>query len=209
MDKEKCLINILEYYEMLESDFNNFMNYIELKPENYYITSNQSIKQLETVGDEFERICKIICGFNLENKKDIIDYSVVVFENIKDISKTKVIVENPSNIVLEPFKGWCEESPYNLFWWKSYVDIKNNRIKNFKQGNLENLLNALAGLYFMDLYLVKKLNTNDYIFEFAYKLSKLFKIDEFDLGYKIVRDDKEIQDDKNKRDFEERFWEIS
>ena len=53
-------------------------------------------------------------------------------------------------IELTPWKRW--ENQENPDWWKRYNNVKHERNANFKDANLENTLNAVAGLFCLVLY---------------------------------------------------------
>ncbi|MDA3892066.1 MAG: hypothetical protein PF517_10430 [Salinivirgaceae bacterium] len=48
-------------------------------------------------------------------------------------------------LIFEPFKAWQKQKG-NLAWYTAYNESKHNRHDKFKYANLENLLNAIAGL---------------------------------------------------------------
>ena len=51
--------------------------------------------------------------------------------------------------ILEPFKL---NSKNQLEWWHSHNCLKHNRIKDFQTATFKNLINALAGLYLLEIY---------------------------------------------------------
>ena len=38
-------------------------------------------------------------------------------------------------------------------WYNAYNKIKHDRVKNFKQANVDNLINSLAALFMLNIYL--------------------------------------------------------
>ena len=46
----------------------------------------------------------------------------------------------------KPFEAWDAYIYRPLAWYQSYNNVKHNRYDNFNEANLENLMNALAGL---------------------------------------------------------------
>ena len=67
-------------------------------------------------------------------------------------------------------------------WWNDYNQLKHNRVINYKLANLGNVLNALAGLYILEL-LYKDIIIEKYrsIFDYA----EDYYID-YDLNYKSI-----------------------
>lgn len=57
---------------------------------------------------------------------------------------------------VQPFKNWSPNPAYNSpDWWSPYNRVKHERLENFRDANLKNVANALAGLYILESYLVK------------------------------------------------------
>lgn len=59
-----------------------------------------------------------------------------------------------TDIDVEPWSEWWMDGPVGrvrsgsiLSWWKSYNAVKHNRLENYGQANLINLINAFAGLF--------------------------------------------------------------
>jgi hypothetical protein len=61
-----------------------------------------------------------------------------------------------SDINLIPFNTWEKENSINPVWYKAYNDIKHNRNNtNLENANFKNIINGLAGLFILNLYLRK------------------------------------------------------
>ena len=58
-------------------------------------------------------------------------------------------------------------------WWSPYNRVKHERIDNFRNANLKNVANALAGLYILELYLVKFIGNRDRDLDVPNDISKL------------------------------------
>ena len=123
--------------------------------------SNGVIELFLSVCSEFENLCKEITSIRKVKKKDgtgnrnakISDFSKSYFYggkakvNIDDI----IVGLRNTNIEYKPFAGWGDD-PYTMPWWTSYNHVKHDRTKKYCEGNLENLLKAMAALYFMECY---------------------------------------------------------
>ena len=58
-------------------------------------------------------------------------------------------------LTMHPWEEWANgQSP---FWWRAYTDVKHQRDTQFRQANLKNMLNAVAGLFVACLFLYKEL----------------------------------------------------
>lgn len=178
MERRYFLSNCWKYYTVLEEDFFGLSRYIDIREVNYCCCSDEIIKQFLAVGSEFDNICKVVCGFNLGDYKNIKNYADWINDNIDQINDKKIIMlESTKNIELFPFKDWNIDEPGKLFWWKAYNEVKHNRIENYIEGNLKNLMNSLAALYFMLMYLAKKIGEENNDIDVPNSRSRLFRID--------------------------------
>lgn len=145
--------NFWEYYLLLEKDFINTLNYVELSEKNFTTYSKEYIKLYQTICSEMDVIFKLVCGFDTNAYKKITNYSTKLLREFGDIVNVKIDVRR-TNIVLQPFMGWKPEE--SIDWWTGYNKIKHNRIINIEQANLRNVLNSLSALYLLEKYLFRK-----------------------------------------------------
>ena len=75
------------------------------------------------------------------------------------LSKKKVIVSAPNfyfndenNKVLTPLKKANKRGSSSSKWLIAYQAVKHNRNNSLSKGNLKNLIEALAGLYVLNIY---------------------------------------------------------
>ena len=68
-------------------------------------------------------------------------------------------------------------------WWEAYGLIKHQRSENYNEGNLGNLLNAMAALYYLERFKYREIARNNpetkYLFDVPPDISKLFYIHDF------------------------------
>lgn len=186
MTRNEFLKNYWKYYKMIERNVIEIERYVKFIPSNFKTCSDEIIKYLQIICSEFEIICKLIC--NISGKKRIDFYLSYFMENIKDFESIKVKLYD---IELKPFQIIMigkEKQTKNLAWWKSYNNIKHNRFNNYTDGNLENLLNAIAALYYLEMYYIKYLGKINIDFEFPDEDSKFFNIVGWDNSYFKVRE---------------------
>lgn len=173
MDREKFCDTYWNYYLVLEKDFLKIERFITFDlGDNFLYDDNKSIenygnsltysvefiKQYQAICSEVDVILKAICEeLGNSNAGNMIAYtSTILNHNIwMRIVNQKVKMKN---IELYPFKDWRDgnRDEYNApHWWPQYNDVKHHRAEQYKEANLKNVLNALAGLYILENYLVK------------------------------------------------------
>ena len=145
------------YYLNLEEKFINTTKYVEVTKDNYFSYSIEYTSLLLNICSEIDVIFKEICNFNQSDHKCINDYFKVVNTKFSNIFKEKV-TSSFDSIELTPFCGWTSED--RPVWWENYNNVKHGRLENFNRGNLKNVLNALAGLYILERYLLKNIADN-------------------------------------------------
>ena len=154
MDRTIFLQRYWNYYSKLEQDCVSLSQYVEFRESNFNTCSNVLIGQMLNVGAEFDHFCKIVCGLDTNKRPNIADYAEYLLSKIENLNEIRVHVQGTS-IELFPFKDWSKSTAGQLFWWDAYNKVKHNREEYYEQGNLENLLNALAALYFLEMYYVR------------------------------------------------------
>lgn len=162
-----------EYYRVLEEDFFGVMRYIELdlgdnalysgtaacNIGNSMTYSIEFVKQYQSISSATEDILKSICAqlgrANAENMER--DYTPIILGDtfFQKIANQKVKVHQQE---LQPFMNWSITPYKSPEWWKAYNDVKHNRNAEFKKANMKNVLNTLAGLYILNMYLVKNIS---------------------------------------------------
>lgn len=92
-----------------------------------------------------------------------------------------------NTIKLQPFKNWKPSQLYSApDWWTPYNRVKHERLENFKEANLKNVMNALAGLYTLESYLVKYIGDRDKTKDVPNDISNLFELIGFHTDVKVT-----------------------
>lgn len=147
--------------------------------------SNEYIKQYQSICSEIDVILKSICqelGNTRANKMDI-GYTPTVLGMWPHIIDQKIKFKD---FELQPFINW-KESPCNSpDWWSPYNDVKHERITNYKKANLKNVVNALAGLYILEIYSVKFIGDRDSVRDVPNDISQLFEAINFSTKHTVV-----------------------
>ena len=122
---------------------------MELHDDNKLTYSHRIYELLLRTCTEFENNCKGILIANGYDKKNLNAEDYFKINRASKLSEyeVKINIWSPSPRVIYPFKDWDVEQYSPLSWYQDYNKVKHNRSENFPKANLENLLNAVAGLY--------------------------------------------------------------
>ncbi|MDR4497348.1 MAG: hypothetical protein MRK02_05390 [Candidatus Scalindua sp.] len=169
-----------QYLITLDSDLKEVSRYVEISSANFNTFSIEFVRLLLAAGSEIDVVAKLLCKEidDSKRRKDINDYRNVITTKYPKFH-TMIIDVPQYEIQLIPWETWKDNG--NPPWWKVYNDVKHKRDIYFKDANLENTINAVAGLYTMIWYLHYK-NTQ------MKKLNKttLLSADRYDAGCRWV-----------------------
>ena len=152
MEKELFYRRYWSMYRNLEEKVISIQKYIEFSEDNFSTYSDELLILLTIICSEVNTIYKLI-----DNKSNnIIDFKRFVMNeknNFKDIVNEEVHLIKYNNIIFKPFEAWKTDG-YVLGWWNAYNKGKHerNELLNYEKANLENVLNALAGLFLLEIY---------------------------------------------------------
>lgn len=131
---------------MILYDVHELFNYVEPCDANEKVYSHRLYELLLRAATEFETNCKAILEANhysssrnlnitdyykLNRATKLADYKIV-FHCWQDAHEWK------------PFDEW--NVGHSLSWYHAYNQVKHNRLQNFSEANLENVMNAVASL---------------------------------------------------------------
>jgi hypothetical protein len=161
------------YFLAIESELWETTRYVELSSNNYSTYSIEFAKILMNSCSEIDSVAKLICQeldktnrppgvsqFNPE-KTNIDDYCKRIAPVYSKFCDFEIEIPQYSLPNLKPWENWrpgSQNSPGSPFWWRAYNDVKHDMDKNFAKANLENALNAVAGLMVMTLYYHNKVH---------------------------------------------------
>jgi len=189
-------------YKKLEEEFKELSYYIAIDRKQLKTYSIKIADLILRTVAECENIASLICkneNIKFRDKKGHIRKSVYFNEYIEELNSIfrldeKLINpiyinidESAFDIKLQPFRK--EKLKVNgkekeiIPWYNAYNKIKHDRVRYFKQANLENLINALAALFMLNVYLKNEVfyegQTYDYnkIINKIEAFSDVFKVD--------------------------------
>jgi hypothetical protein len=145
-----------QYFLTLDGDLQRLSRYIEIDAANYGVYSVELVRILLAAASEVDVVAKLLCaklGTQPTKPKgnwNMDDSRLVILAGHPNLSTLDVTV--PSHgLILSPWHDW--QNSKNPSWWQRYNAVKHQRDTAYKDANLENALNAVAGLYVLTLYL--------------------------------------------------------
>lgn len=155
MDKKQYEMSYWKQYMLLEHEFELTIPYVELVQSNYSTYSTVFLKLLLEIGSEVDNVLREMCSWT--GRSDISAYAQFVLSNYPCITDQMVLVQNCS-LSLTPFAGWNTDQPsQSLVFWDAYNHVKHDRIAHFCKASLHNVICALAALFLLEMYRLRKL----------------------------------------------------
>ena len=141
-----------QYFLTLDSDLDNASRYVEISEKNYKTYSVEFVRILLAAGSEVDVVAKVLSDKLNPPKKHgtIRDYREAITKKRPSFPTMEVALPR-HGIDLKPWAEW--QTNTNPKWWDSYNDVKHHRDTCFDQANLENTVNAVAGLLVLLCYL--------------------------------------------------------
>lgn len=214
METKEFIKHYWKYYLNLESQIVKTFQYSTLDKINSKNFSLEYIKQLQIICSEIDVLCKAYCEL-LENEETdtIAKYASIITRLKPDIKVRIVKCKENNEIEYIPFSTW--EYSVNIdkkgvkkingtppSWWSVYNKVKHNRmsmnqankVENYKLANQENVMNAIAGLYLLEMYFYKDLAIaeSSEIPNFPYPTSNMFDLENWANG-KLINEDLYIE----------------
>ena len=159
MYKKEYEMSYWKQYRLLEQEFLQSRMYVEFDVTNFRTISTAYIKMLLEIGSEVDNVMREMCS--LTGRSNITDYAVYILGKYPNIVSQKVTVID-SSISIIPFIGWnTSYASQSLSFWQAYNHIKHDRIANRVEASFENVLNALGGLFILEMYRFSELYVTD------------------------------------------------
>jgi len=140
------------YFLTLDADLDVTSRYVEICKDNFKTYSIEYVRILLAAGSEIDVVAKLVCEKIDSSKKaeNINHYREIITAKYSHFHEMEVLLPRYA-IRLTPWKAW--KGTDNPEWWKSYNDVKHKRHLDFRKANLENVLNCVAGLFVIVMYL--------------------------------------------------------
>lgn len=190
MDRATFMNKYWRYYLLLEKKFIDTLNYVELAEENFSTYSVEYAHQLLTIGSELDTFFKIYCGFNLNDRKNIMDYTRYIMSDYPQIPNQVVEIYD-TEITLTPYEEWSQwsiQSGNLLSWWDAYNLIKHNRQENITKASMGNVVTALAALHLIEMKYLQVITKENKEFNKPENSSCLFELTDWKFNVTFIRD---------------------
>ena len=140
------LHSLVNATRLILQDLDQLLFFIEPCDVNLKTYSHRIYELFLRAATEFETNCKAILQANHYAKKtnlNIKDYYKI--NQATKLSEYKIsFLRWPREQMWEPFAEWS--TMHTLSWYQAYNKVKHNRLQEFSNANLKNLMNAVAGL---------------------------------------------------------------
>lgn len=137
-----------QYLITLDSDLKEVSRYVDIRPENFATFSIEFVRLLLAAGSEIDVVAKLLCEKidSSRTYRNINDYRVTITNKFPKYHS--MVIDIPQyELQLTPWDDWNQNQ--NPSWWTACNNVKHQRDRNFQDANLENTINAVAGLFAM------------------------------------------------------------
>jgi hypothetical protein len=143
------------YFLSVEADLLRLSRFIEFDERNYHCFSIENARILIAAAAEVDVVCKQLCqkldpsssADNINKYRNEIVRALPVFPHFE-------VLAPQYGLRLKPWDNW--NNPHGVpFWWTASNKIKHRRDTEYHRASLKNVLNVVAGLFVLCLYLYK------------------------------------------------------
>lgn len=129
-------------------DLYRLFNYIEPDDNNLMTFSHRIYELFLRATTEVESNMKAVLDANLyRNRNFTMNSDYFKLSAPLKLSEYRVRFKRwSSNREFKPFEAWDSGAYVPLPWYQAYNNVKHNRYEYFREANIENLMNAIAGL---------------------------------------------------------------
>ena len=197
MNKHEFEKTFWYFYLELEHDFLEIEKTIPVDDLNSKTFSYKYMKLLESICGEIDVIFKRFLEFHNTVGSSIGNYETFIEGNISTFKNAELTCYSAryDNKKIYPFKDWNQNTPPH--WWTINNKLKhkrdelddNDEYEWYKHANQENVLNALGGLFQLNLYVYKEVIDNEQgieSFDVPLPASQIFHLENWGDYYKYL-----------------------
>jgi hypothetical protein len=138
-------------YRLLQQDFLSYLDYIHPSTDNFATFSSRLLAFIRSVGSKVDSACKKIIVSPSPNDTNMKHWREYLEEKFK-ISRVCLPVP-VFHTYIRPFREFeLDKSP---IWWQAFTNLKHHRDDCFLEATLENGLNALGGLFLLNVIILE------------------------------------------------------
>jgi hypothetical protein len=148
------------YFLAIENDLEQLARFVEFTQDNYSCYSLEIARILMAASAEVDVVCKqlaVVISQSAANQisqpDNIHRYRDVISPRYPKIQRFTVEIPR-YGLKLHPWDEWSNPNGVPI-WWTGYNKTKHERHSEYRQANLKNALNSVAGLFVMVLYLYR------------------------------------------------------
>jgi hypothetical protein len=144
-----------QYFLTLDDDLQRLSRFVEITPHNYPVHSIELVRIILAAGSEIDVVAKQLYPSpypDPEQRLNIADHRRGITPVFPNLSSMKVLVPAHS-LTFIPWETWAANA--TPAWWNEHQSVKHDRGANFERANLENAVNAVAGLFVLVAYRYK------------------------------------------------------
>jgi hypothetical protein len=138
-------------YRLLQADFLSHLDYIHPDPKNFATFSSRLLAFIRSVGAEVDSACKRIVPSASPDSTTMADWRTYLEGQFKI---SRVCLPVPAfHTYVRPFRDFeINKSPT---WWRAFTHLKHQRDNFFSEATIENGLNALGGLFILNVIILE------------------------------------------------------
>jgi len=155
IEEEPSLLH-WNYFLALEADIERLARYVEFTKDNFETFSIEIAHIFLASTSEVDVVAKQLCkGFENDSRASSINkYRETIKPKLPELPGLTVSLPR-YGLTLTPWDNWnCDKTPE---WWMDCNKVKHNRDTNFRRAHLKNVLNSMAGLFMLNLFLYKEI----------------------------------------------------
>jgi hypothetical protein len=137
------------YFLAVEQDTIGLSRYVEFSTANFSTYSVEIARLLMTATQDIDVLAKQVCDHHGNNSHNERGYRAFLPGQYPNLCNHEVVLSR-FDITVKPFSTWAANTTPT--WWTANNKVKHERHTQFSQASLENLVNAISGLYLMNLY---------------------------------------------------------
>ncbi|SCZ67690.1 hypothetical protein [Thiohalomonas denitrificans] len=139
------------YFLALETDVERMARFVEFSGNNFGAYSIEMAHLFLAAASEVDVVAKLLCSLvgPEANPSNIEQYRTILRQHLQELENSPVTIPR-YGLSLEPWSNWQRDETPD--WWRDHNKVKHQRGEHFQLANLQNVLNAMGGLFLLILH---------------------------------------------------------